>query len=336
MIKIDNVSAAKIMDKVLYYNINSILYCTNDTFIRDVESFSFWMKNNIFYYHDNAGNHNLINNNNGLRYCGNIAFVLQTLYDDKMICTYNHQYINGFWERNIGLFDVSKMKTVKETHLKNLNFFFTTSNHYLCKNYKDATLLHRISYDFNTIWQFSIKDFPNYINGFYREQEADIKQIIGVYNNLLWVHVGGFRLIGIDVETGKLVHHIENVVKDPRNNFLDTNNGLLKTLSFDYYAEYDLQTLKFKKQVTVQSEKDIKVRESTFYKDDKCMYFCGYHNNNYDKPDTFGIFDTEKAEIIWYDTRKEGAGYFYNPPQANDKILAVLDDKQNLLIYDRE
>jgi hypothetical protein len=185
-------------------------------------------------------------------------------------------------------------------------------------------------------WQFSIQDFPPYINGFFREQEADIKQIIGVYNNLLWIHVGGFRLVGIDINTGKMIHLIKDVLKGENgNNFLDIKNGTLKTLSYDYYAKFDLQTLQFRKQTTVEGEADIKVRASSFYEGDKCLYFCGYHDNKFDKPNAFGIFDTEKAEIIWYDITKDDLGYFYNPPQANDKLLAILDDKHNLLVYER-
>ena len=186
------------------------------------------------------------------------------------------------------------------------------------------------------IWQFSISDFPNYISGFGREEKADIKHIIGVYNTILWVHIGGFRLIGIDIETGKQVHYIEDVVKgDEQNNFLDVTNGILKTLSFDYYAEFDLRTLVFRKQTTIKHKENIKIRASNFYEGDRYLYFCGYHNNKFDKPNTFGIFDTEKAKIVWYDTTKDDLGYFYNPPQANDKLLAVLDDKHNLLVYDR-
>jgi len=185
-------------------------------------------------------------------------------------------------------------------------------------------------------WQFSIAAFPNYISASFREQKADVQYIIGVYNNILWVHIGGFRLVGIDVETGKQAHYIENVVKGgEQNNFLDTQNGVLKTLSFDYYAEFDLQTLQFRKQTIIESEENIKIRASNFYEGDKHLYFCGYRNNKFDKPNTFGIFDTEKASVVWYDKTKDDLGYFYNPLQANDKLLAILDDKHNLLIYDR-
>jgi hypothetical protein len=34
--------------------------------------------------------------------------------------------------------------------------------------------------------------------------------------------------------------------------------------------------------------------------------------------------------------KKDDSGYFYSPPQANDKLLAILDDKHNLLVYERE
>jgi hypothetical protein len=65
------------------------------------------------------------------------------------------------------------------------------------------------------------------------------------------------------------------------------------------------------------------------------LFFSGHYKDQ-GAPNAFGIFDTEKMEIVWYDTRKPDGGYFYNPPQANDKYLAILDDKHNLLIYDCE
>jgi hypothetical protein len=116
---------------------------------------------------------------------------------------------------------------------------------------------------------------------------------------------------------------------------LDEKEGVLKTLSYDYYAEFDLQTLQFRKQVKINCKEDIKIRNSTFYEGDNCLYFSGYYNKCH-LPNVFGIFDTEKDEVIWYDIKKDDWGYFYDPPQANDKLFAVLDDKHNLLVYERE
>jgi outer membrane protein assembly factor BamB len=225
---------------------------------------------------------------------------------------------------------------IKWTLDKNVYFLIAHKDIAVCE--QDDTDIIAIDINNGTeLWQFSISDFPNYINGFFREQEADIKQILGVYDKLLWVHVGGSWLIGIDVETGKLVHRMENIMRgDSKHNFLDTTNGILKTLGYNYYAEFDLKTLQFRKQTTIQNVDNIRIRASNFYEGDKHLYFCGYYNNEFDVPNIFGIFDTEKAEIIWHNTTKDDMGYFYNPPQANDKLLAVLDDKHNLLIYDRE
>ena len=354
MKKICGVSAFKILNKTIYYNLNDILYRDNNVFLNDVEGSSFWEKKNIFYYHDNKGYHNLLNNDNDLKYHGEIGFSIDTIKDNEMICFYDSQFINGFWERNLGLFDVSQMKIIKkiDLNLKSLYFFFTSLNYYLCKNLKDRNLLYRINHDFSLIWQFSIADFPNYISGFGREEKADIQQIIGVYNNILWVLVGRFRLVGIDVETGKQMHYIEDIpyalglTKEERYHFdfgaysvihLDEAQGILKAFAHRYYIEFDLNTLKgvVKKDFGEKWEESWRIKSSTYYQEYPTqLFFSGYYKNIHN-PNAFGIFDTDKAEIVWYDTTKEDLGSFYNPPQANDKILAILDDKHNLLIYDK-
>jgi hypothetical protein len=93
--------------------------------------------------------------------------------------------------------------------------------------------------------------------------------------------------------------------------------------------------LQYIKKVRFGENEIIRVRYSTYYPNDKNLYFCGFYNKS-GIPNIFGIFDTEKAEVVWYDMKKEDGGAFYNPPQANEQYLAILDDKHNLLIYDRE
>lgn len=209
-----------------------------------------------------------------------------------------------------------------------------------------CTNIHNRSKD----WQFSIQDFPPYINGFSREQEADIQQIIGVYNNILWVHIGGWHLVGLDIETGKKVHHIEDLLdwlgmeqKDKADVnlndtiHLDEQEGMLKFFAHRFYIEIDLNTLKgsIKKDFGAKWNPDWRIRLSNYYPQyPNLLFFCGYCES-WDVPNAYGIFDTNKAEIVWYETTKDDLGYFYNPPQANEKLFAILDDKQNLLIYER-
>jgi hypothetical protein len=205
------------------------------------------------------------------------------------------------------------------------------------------------------IWRFLITHFPNYLNDFYREQEADIKQIIGIYNQILWVHVGGFRLVGIDVKTGKQTHYIEDMAyhlgltKEERRHFdfasygnsihLDENAGILKAFAHRYYVEIDLKNLqgKVKKDFGEDWRTSWRIKNSIYYqKYSDLLFFSGYYKNMDKQPNGFGVFDTGKSEILWYDTHKNDGGYFYTPPQANDKLLAILDDKHNLLVYNRE
>lgn len=213
------------------------------------------------------------------------------------------------------------------------------NNHLFCVLFdKKCTLRRKVScINIQTggiLWEFSVENFPNYLNGAFSEEEANIKKIIGVYHDILWIHVGGFILVGIEIETGKMVHKINNVLGDSENNFLDIGNGLLKTLSYNYYAEFDLQTLQFKKQTIVESDANITIGANSFYEGEPCLYFCGYYNNSY-IPNVLGIFDSLKTEIVWHDTIKESLGNLYSPPQVNDKWLIILDDEKNLLVYER-
>jgi hypothetical protein len=257
---------------------------------------------------------------------------------------FNYKTKMFLWEKNLMM---SSLNCIR----KDYSFLV-----FLNKSYNFENIINCVNiYSGNILWQFSLKDFPNYINGFCREQEADIKQIIGVYNNFLWVHVGGFRLIGIDIETGKLVHYIEDMpyalglTKEERYHFdfspfggysihLDETQGVLKAFAHRYYIEIDLNTLKglVKKDFGEDWKKSWRIKNSVYYHEYPDLLFFSGNYQNINNPNAFGIFDTEKAEIIWYDTTKDDLGYFYNPPQANDKLLAVLDDKHNLLVYERD
>jgi hypothetical protein len=245
-----------------------------------------------------------------------------------------------------GVYDFVKEKILFETEIGiggsiyNDKMYFTRYEDIISFGIKEEKIL----------WQFSISDFPPYKSHRGEEIKADIKQIIGVYNNILWVYIGEWHLVGLDVNTGEKVHHIENMLELLGLNrkerlfglddtiHLNEQQGILKFFGFRYYFEIDLNTLqgKVKKDFGEDCFLNWRIRYSNYYQEyPDLLFFCGYFQEIH-SPNAFGIFDTEKAEIIWSETTKDDLGYFYNPPQANDKLLAVLDDKHNLLVYERD
>jgi hypothetical protein len=270
----------------------------------------------------------------------NLIIGEQPIDDEDCTTTYNYKQKKVLWNNK---YNISSKNLLNGNSFYSLRFdeYYRLTPVLFCFNIQTG----------NIFWQFSIQDFPSYINGFGREQEADIKQIIGVYNNLLWIYVGGWHLVGIDINSGKEVHHIENVLdllglnKEDRYHVnlndtihLNEQEGVLKMFAHRYYFEINLNTLQGEviKDFGPNWNPDWRIKSSNYYQQyPNLLFFCGYYKAT-DAPNAFGIFDTEKAEIIWYDTTKDDLGYFYSPPQANDELLAILDDKQNLLIYESE
>lgn len=185
------------------------------------------------------------------------------------------------------------------------------------------------------IWKYSISHFPNFLDILNRETVIDIKQIIGIYKNLLWVLLGGGNLIALQIETGELTHHIKEIGKGHGDWHLDVANGIIKTLAGHRYLEFNLETLQLTNKIVISETYFF--RDSNFYEGDENLYFCGI--NNFSKvsiPNSFGVFNTKTCQVSWFKEQQESWGLFYNPPQANDNQLAILDDKGNLLIFDKE
>lgn len=259
-------------------------------------------------------------------------FMDGTYYLTGMIDNYMIMYTSKDKKELSYIYDFEQDKKVLEVDFRigddifENKIYFTRSNDLISFGIEEKAIL----------WQFSLSSLPPYKDIWGKEKPAEVIQILGIYENVLWVHIAGFRLIGLDVKNGELLHNFENVlIGGYGNNFLDEETGVIKILGNTYYGEFCLSTLSLIREEKIRCSGKIKVREAHLIKGDKNLYFCGYHNESL-HPNAFGIFDTEKSEIIWYETTKDDLGYFYNPPQASEKLLAILDDKQNLLIYERD
>lgn len=202
------------------------------------------------------------------------------------------------------------------------------------------------------LFEFPLSQLSKYNDDEGKEKQAELISIIGVYKKVLWVLVTNRKIIGIDVEKGILVHEIDlcrelGLAPNTMENFnfslkdvhLDEEKGLIKSLSYRYYWEMNLETLqiKIKKDFGEKTDNTWRINRSKYYSGDKNLYFIGTNKGEVVNR-AVGVFDTEKLEVVWYDTPLEEKKYlfFTDVPQASTKSLGVLDSENNLRIYERD
>lgn len=213
------------------------------------------------------------------------------------------------------------------------------SNIFLMENGFIANDENTVSYktlDKNSAhWDFSINQFKEVSDWKGDLVKAKIEKIFGLHNNTFWFQLTGFRLIGLDMFTGELKHNLENIVKGGKNNnHLDINNGILITLSHDYYSEFDLDNLQVKKQIVLDNENGLKINGFSFYQGDNNLYFYGNMDNS-NFPNAFGIFDRDQEEITFYQKADSKNQYFFETPKANNSLVAIKDSNNTLFVFDK-
>lgn len=197
--------------------------------------------------------------------------------------------------------------------------------------------------------QYPLSQLSNYITDEGEEKPAELISIIGIHNTILWLLVTDRRLIGLDTETGTLLHEINicealnlkpNTVElysfSLGDTHLDEEKGIIKGFAHRYYWELNLNSLLVEIKVDFGEGNTWRIKKSKYYQGDKNLYFTGARSGEtFDR--AIGIFDTEKLEIIWYDEPLgDGRYLFFTDIQANDKLIGALDSEQNLRIYERD
>ncbi len=246
---------------------------------------------------------------------------------DKIIIKFEKDLLNV----ETGVYDFK----LKDAIYPSTNFFPTNIIDDNLFGISDRKITLFSNTNFEILWNYNLNQLPSYLDAFHNEKPADVQQIFGIYNKILWIHVGGDRLIGLDINTGKLLHNFDNVLLGEEGNaFLDTENGVIKSLWLHQYVEFDLNAFNISKIIkNIGKSEKLSIHKSTFYIGDSNLYFCGYYNNS-DFPSCFGVFDTNSCDITFLEINKTTC--YFNPPQANSELLAILDDDKTLLVYKKE
>lgn len=231
-------------------------------------------------------------------------------------------------EVQIGLFDI------REHHKLGL------SANFYPQYIKDIFIIGKLNYniirylvDGQINWQFDISNVPLY-QEMNENKLNEIIQYLGIHNDTLWIQLNGERLLGLDIDTGDQKHLLSNIARGVGDNYLDEKTGVIKILAGHHYWEYDLNILEYRKKIALDDEKKWFIRSCNYYPDDPNIYFCG-HFDNWDFPNAYGIYDTRKDKITWHHIGQTPEEKYYNPPQANEKIIGILDDSGRLMVYEK-
>lgn len=163
---------------------------------------------------------------------------------------------------------------------------------------------------------------------------TNIKKVLGIYKENLWVQLPDSRVLALDVVTGKAKHKIVNEAYFciDVNGISFGNNGLIYILGFDLFICFNLNTLSFLDELIFPD--NIRVTNSKIIGSQELSFIAQKDGSS--EPNAYGIFDTETQSITFLKEKEADMGYFYEAPQVNDEIFAILDDKGNLIIHKRK
>ncbi|MBB1140664.1 hypothetical protein [Myroides sp. WP-1] len=162
---------------------------------------------------------------------------------------------------------------------------------------------------------------------------TNIKKVLGIYKDCLWLQLPDSRLWKLDLHTGRVLEELEAFyfASIPEGIFL-YQQGIIFILHYNIYAQYSLEQGIFTIDKQITNENELIIRYVLFKEKDNYLYFTGNKDQSF-SPNVYGIFDMETETIVFQGEMIEEGGYFYEIPQVNDELFTILDAKGNLIIH---
>ena len=231
---------------------------------------------------------------------------------------------------------------------------------YIFRDFKKKIACRKIDSD-SILWEFPLSSLgkgKDYSTD--EEFDYEVEQIVGIYNNILWVYIerGGF--IGLDIQTGKLKHRILGI---PKGNLLgkvdsyvdseefyifyrakfilDDKKGIIIGLIADRFFEIDLNKEKVTPMLYGMWDKMEKmnlkkygVNGNTSLQGD-LLYFYN------DKELQFGVLDINTKEIIYISepiavVERDDCFTQLKDLKVSENNVYILDSNHMLHIFERE
>ena len=209
------------------------------------------------------------------------------------------------------------------------------------------------------LWEFSLASLGKWKNP-YTDEEIDfqVRRLIGIYNNILWVFLNAEGFIGLDIETGELKYRIpeyhQAIGKTSTSSYddskgffrsdylLNSEKGKILGLAVDVFIEIDLtQEPPFVTQYGLQEEFEkynIKKANDTagsYVVQDNLLYFYLAEQLR------FGILDINTKEIIYVSepiavVERDDSFTRLRDLKVSENKVYILDSNHTLHIFERE
>lgn len=336
--KIDNIQSLYLRDNFFLYSKNDTIYFNDIEFaIKQGSPIKIIGSNTHFFIE-------IFNHDDGFEKTISVLYENGFLLEDNSF--YNYMLRGSFYKNYITalqydksynsdlcILDLVLKKEIWKSKISYQQYKIISEEFIVCSKQREIDI---ISYaNDKVLWTFNLDGFPAYQNWDGNMTNPIIEKILGLYKTQLWIQVSGFRLLGIDINSGKLINNVEDVIKGKKdNNYLDISKGVIITLSHDYYSEFDLDNLQVKKQIVLDNENGLKINGFSFYQGDNNLYFYGNMDNS-NFPNAFGIFDRDQEEITFYQKADSKNQYFFETPKANNSLVAIKDSNNTLFVFDK-
>jgi hypothetical protein len=231
------------------------------------------------------------------------------------------------------------------------NINCTLSNGNILLDIDKDTEIRRITLGGKIIWEYTISGKYLDIRG--EECRSLIKNVLGVYNDILWLSLTSGELVGIDIQTGKHLYRLGfNEISEPNFPYqiqadaylpfgdlmqLDEEKGEIIGLRNEFFIKLDLNRTALNREYINVSEtmKACKISSSyrnlIFPSDEGHIYFCD------DRQGKIGVFDRHKLEVIWsheLEIEHDGIAQILEM-KYEDNRWYVLDRNDVLHIFER-
>ena len=209
------------------------------------------------------------------------------------------------------------------------------------------------------LWEFSLSLLGKHKNPYTdEEKDFEVRRLIGIYNNILWVFLNAEGFIGLDIETGELKYRIpeyhQAIGKTSTSSYddskgffrsdylLNSEKGKILGLAVDVFIEIDLtQEPPFVTQYGLQEEFEkynIKKANDTagsYVIQDNLLYFYLAEQLR------FGVLDINTKEIIYVSepiavVERDDCFTQLKDLKVSENKVYILDSNHTLHIFERE